>query len=297
MLVTSKIDVKSNEKPDESGGDMTKKVALISGCSSGIGEDIALTLADNNWHVYAGVRKQEDFDSLSNKHENLMPIFLDVTNPHHIKDCTALLTEKSLSLDILINNAGIAFGGPIEITPMDDWRSVYDVNVFGLVELTSAMLPFVRRAKGRIINISSISGLVASPFMSIYASSKFAIEAFSDSLRREVMPLGVKVCVIEPGPIKTKIWDKGVDKSAEKLDGLTDDLKDAYSESGNKFKSAIDDAVATALPVSATTKAIYDACTNANPRTRYIISKNKRIIQLLRLLPDRWADKLILSMR
>ncbi|MEM0909559.1 MAG: SDR family NAD(P)-dependent oxidoreductase [Pseudomonadota bacterium] len=276
---------------------MAKKVALISGCSSGIGKDIAIELAKHDWRVLAGVRKQEDGDVLSNEYPNITPIILDVTNPQHIQDCAELLNSQALQVDALINNAGIAFGGPIEVTSIQEWREVFDVNVFGLVELTTAVLPFIRRAKGRIINISSISGLVASPFMSVYASSKFAIEAFSDSLRRETKALGIHVSVIEPGPIKTKIWDKGVDGSMQKLDNLTDELRETYGDAGTTFKSIIDGAIAAALPVSATTRAIYKACISDKPRSRYIISKNKRAIQLLRLLPDSWADKLILSIR
>lgn len=275
----------------------TKKVALISGCSSGIGEDIAIKLAESGWHVIAGVRKQDDFDTLKSKQANIIPIFLDVTNQAHIQSCIEELENQGQGIDVLINNAGVACGGPIEITSMDEWRTVFDVNVFGLVALTTALMPFVRKSKGRIINISSISGLIASPFMSVYASSKFAVEAFSDSLRREVKSQGIDVSIIEPGPIKTKIWDKGVDESANKLTTLTGELQKAYADSATQFKASIDEAVTSALPVSATTRAIYHACTSDKPRSRYIISKNKRIIKLLRLLPDRWADKLILSMR
>lgn len=272
-------------------------VALISGCSSGIGEDIAYKLAQSGWLVLAGVRKQDDFDRHSERNDGIRPILLDVTRQQDIDNCLDMLARENLSVDVLINNAGIAAGGPIETTGLEEWRRVFEVNVFGLVNMTSAILPHLRRSKGRIINVSSISGLVASPFMSVYASSKFSVEAFSDSLRRETKDLGIRVSILEPGPIQTRIWEKGVEESAAQIAQLQDDVGDAYRDKGAKFKGAIDEAIQTALPVSATTNALYHACTSQRPKTRYVISKTKFAIRLIRMLPDSWADKLILSMR
>lgn len=276
---------------------MKQQTALITGCSSGIGEDIAVRLAQEGWRVYAGVRSESDGERLSKLNQNLHPLILDVTNRQHIDDCLALFDEENIQLDALINNAGIAAGGPVEIMLEQEWRSIFEVNVFGLVNLTTACLPLLRKSKGRIVNISSISGLLASPFMSIYASSKFAVEAFSDSLRRETKDFGIEVCIVEPGPIATKIWDKGTADSMKKLEMLQGELATAYSGNVDAFRKAIDGAVKLALPASETSEAILHACTASKPKTRYLVSKNKPILKLLRMLPDRWSDALILKMR
>lgn len=276
---------------------MKNKVALITGCSSGIGEDIALKLANENWTVLAGVRKQADFDMLSAKHTNIRCIFLDVAKTNKVDACVAWLNDENIKLDVLINNAGIAVGGPIETSTCEDWEQVFAVNVFGLVDITRKLLPFLRQSQGRIINIGSISGLVASPFMGIYAASKFAVEGLSDSLRREVQRFGVSVSVIEPGPIKTKIWEKGVEQSVDKVASLSPTLQEAYGEKMRSFKKAIDNAVDSALDVSHTTTAIYHACSSPKPKTRYIVSKRAKMIKFLRVLPDSIADKLILRIR
>lgn len=273
-----------------------QKTAFISGCSSGIGEDIAFKLASENWIVFAGVRSQEDFERLSDKHLNITPMYLDVTNHQNIEACKDVIASHG-KLDILINNAGIATGGPIESLDHEDWTRVFNVNVFGLVALTKAMLPSLRVARGRIINVSSVSGLVASPFMGVYAASKFAVEAISDSLRREVKDFGVEVCIIEPGPTKTKIWDKGVGESIARFDNLDEDLLATYGKRMQDFRALIENAVKSALSLSHTTDALYHACSASKPKTRYVISQKKRMIQLMRLLPDRLADKLILAVR
>lgn len=276
---------------------MNNKVALITGCSSGIGEDIALKLANENWTVLAGVRKQADFDRLSAQHPNIRCLFLDVAKHDQVDACVALLNYEYISVDVLINNAGIAKGGPLETSTREEWEQVFAVNVFGLVDISRKLLPFLRQTQGRIVNVGSISGLVASPFMGVYAASKFAVEGLSDSLRREVQRFGVSVSVIEPGPIKTKIWDKGVEQSVDNVSSLTPSLQEAYGEKMYAFKRAIDKAVASALEVSHTTAAIFHACSSKKPKTRYVISKRARMIRIIQMLPDRLADKLILNMR
>ena len=273
-----------------------KKRAMISGCSSGIGEDIALKLAKENWHVIAGVRNQTDLKRLK-QHHNITPILLDVTVQEHVTACAEFFSSQQLSLDVLINNAGLASGGPIEGSSISDWQNVFAVNVFGLVNLSKTLLPFLRQSKGRIINVSSVSGLVASPFMAIYAASKFAVEAISDSLRRELKHLDVHVSVIEPGPVKTKIWTKGEEKSNQSKATYNKSVVSAYGEKLDAFEKAIDAAVMNALDVSKTTEVLYHACQSAKPKTRYIVSKRTLMIKLLRILPDKWSDALILSMR
>ncbi|MEC9282239.1 MAG: SDR family oxidoreductase [Bdellovibrionota bacterium] len=273
------------------------KIALISGCSSGIGQGIAEALAAKSWVVYAGVRSEADFKRLDSLSENIYPIYLDVTKEEQISACFKNISEKHDKIDVLINNAGIATGAPIEASEMQVWRKLFDVNVFGLVALTKKTLPLIRNAKGRIINISSISGLVASPFMGTYAASKFAVEALSDSLRREVKDQGIHISLIEPGPIKTKIWDKAMIESKAAIDAYDSNIKDVYGKAIEKFKALIDNAVEEAVPVEEVTKVLLHACTSNSPKTRYMVSKNKNLIRIIRSLPDKLADKLILEVR
>lgn len=273
------------------------KIALISGCSSGIGKGIAEALANKSWVVYAGVRNETDFKILDKLSENIYPIYLDLTKEEQISACFKTISEKHDRIDVLINNAGIATGAPIEASEMQVWRKLFDVNVFGLVALTKKTLPLIRNAKGRIINISSISGLVASPFMGTYAASKFAVEAISDSLRRELKDQGIHVAVIEPGPIKTRIWDKAMIESMAAIEAYDPSIKEVYGKSIEKFKALIDTAVKEAVSVEEVTKVLLQACLASKPKTRYMISKNKNLIRLIRSLPDKLADKLILEVR
>lgn len=274
-----------------------KKSVLISGCSSGIGQAVAKRLAKKDFLVYAAVRNNTDLEAISLLSENIHALILDITKPEDIEAAYKLISETSGSLDILINNAGIACGGPVEASKTEQWKEVFDVNLFGTVALTKTMLPLIRKSSGQILNISSVSGLVAAPFMSIYAASKFALEAFSDSLRREITPMGIKVSVIEPGPTKTKIWEKGLGKSREDIDNIDSQIKDQYKSAIKNFEAVIEEAISESVNVDKVAKVIEQACTTDKPKTRYIISSKKNLIKLLRIIPDKVSDKLILTAR
>ncbi|MCL5429070.1 MAG: SDR family NAD(P)-dependent oxidoreductase [Chloroflexi bacterium] len=163
---------------------------LVTGASTGIGEACALYLAEREWRVFAGVRKVADATRLAVTSENIKPIRLDVTKPKEIAKAVAAIRELvgEDGLQGLVNNAGIAIAGPLEFLPIRDLRRQFDVNLFGLVKLTQASLSLLRRGCGRVVNISSIGGRATSPFLVPYSASKFALEAFTDGLRRELMP-------------------------------------------------------------------------------------------------------------
>ncbi len=182
---------------------------LISGSSTGIGKATAIQLARKGHVVWAGVRAQKSFDALTKANvQGLKPIFLDVCDEKSIEEAVARITKESGLLHGLVNNAGIAIGGPVEAVNLSDWRRQFETNVFGQILVTQKCLPLLRQCKGRIVNVSSVSGKIASPFLAPYAGSKHALEAISDSLRRELRPHGVKVSIVEPGPIATPIWEK-----------------------------------------------------------------------------------------
>ena len=185
-----------------------QKSVFITGASSGIGLATAEYLAVQGFHVYAGARVTGTLEGLS-KNLNITPVKLDVTNAADIIEVKRIIEEKGTGLFGLINNAGIAKAGALMDVSVEDLRTQFEVNLFGVHQITQAMFPLLLKAKGRIVMMSSDSGFFATPFFGPYCSSKFALEGYSDSLRREITPYGVKVIIIEPGRITTPIWDKG----------------------------------------------------------------------------------------
>jgi NAD(P)-dependent dehydrogenase (short-subunit alcohol dehydrogenase family) len=266
---------------------------LISGASTGIGRACAVHLARKGHNVWAGVRTQKAVDEIARLNvQGLSPIFLDVTDSKSIASAVSVVKKKSGTLHALINNAGIAVGGPIEGLSLDKWRRQFDINFFGLIELTQACLPMLRESKGRVLNMSSLSGRIATPFLGPYAASKFALEAFSDSLRREMRRFDVKVCIIEPGPIKTPIWEKSVGESLNTE--ISPDIKSLYGESIDKFVSFMRKTGETAVPVSVVVKAVEHALTARSPQTRYPVGRGIKIAaRAANVIPDKWLDRLL----
>jgi NAD(P)-dependent dehydrogenase (short-subunit alcohol dehydrogenase family) len=181
------------------------KPVLVTGASSGIGEACAVLLARKGFRVFAGARRIARLKSLEGLGQGrITAVSLDVTDEDSIRAAVATIAETGAGLWGLVNNAGVSVTGPLEQVPIDDWRRQYETNVFGLVAMTQAVLPGMRAARaGRIVNIGSVAGRIAAPFMSAYASSKHAVEGLSDSLRRELAPFGVKVSLVRPGFINT----------------------------------------------------------------------------------------------
>ena len=193
------------------------KKVVITGVSTGIGYSTAQILCEADYIVYGSVRNNKDAERVSNQlGKNYYPLIFDVTDKTEIQNAANKVKEDLKDGEYihgLINNAGVAMGGPISIIETKIFRKQFDINFFGLIDVTKSFLPMLGvnskiKNKGKIINISSISGKRANPFVAPYSASKFALEAFSDSLRRELIIYGVDVILIEPGPIKTAIWDK-----------------------------------------------------------------------------------------
>ena len=193
---------------------------VITGASTGIGEACALHLDQLGWRVFAGVRKDSDGEALQRKASpRLMPVRIDVTDAASIAGAREIVARElgDRGLDGLVNNAGVVVAGPLEFVPMDDLRRQLEINVIGQIAVTQAFLSFVRTARGRIVNIGSVSGKMATPFVGPYAASKFAMEALTDALRCELRPWGIQVSIVEPGSIATPIWEK--DAGGRRSDG------------------------------------------------------------------------------
>lgn len=272
----------------------TQRSVLITGCSTGIGEDAALRLDLLGWRVFAGVRKAEDGRRLIGKASpRLRWIVIDVTDEDTITAAAAQIAEAvgGAGLDGLVNNAGIAVGGPIEGVPIDRLRWQFEVNVFGLVAVTQAMMPLLRKATGRIVNIGSIAGRVTSPIVGPYCASKHAVEAISDALRLELGPDGMQVSVIEPGVVLTPIWDKAL---ATPDGSLSAELAERYAAPIALIAKTAHRARKHGTPVGRVSDVIVHALTASRPRHRYIVGRDARIRLVLQtILPGRWMDALV----
>ncbi len=274
---------------------ITKKSVVITGASTGIGRACALHMDKLGWRVFAGIRKQADGRSLQDAgSDRLTPLGLDVTDPRSVKAAAAAVADSvgADGLSGLVNNAGVGSGGPIEFLELDAVRAEFEVNFFGVIRATQVLLPLLRRGSGRVVNISSISGLVASPFLSPYSASKFALEAFSDSLRVELSPWNMAVAVIEPGAIDTPIWSKGGDTLQQLLNSAPPDGLKLYGGAIQGMQGLFKPHGISATEVA---KAIAHALTSRHPKTRYAIGTEGVFVSLFRLLPDRLRDMLILS--
>ncbi len=273
------------------------KQVLITGASTGIGFDLTRTLCEKGYKVWAGVRKPESLDRLTQDFSDKLTVLkLDVTNSHDIERAYKIV-HSEMNPDqelILVNNAGIASGGPIEGLSLDEWRKVFDVNLFGMVEMTQKFLPLIRQTKGRVINMGSISGRVAAPFLGPYTTSKFAVKAFSDSLRRETAGFGVHVSLIEAGPIRTEIWSKSIDVSDEIAKKLSPEVREAYGPMMAALREGVVATAQEAVPVQNVTMAILHAIQSRLPRVNYLVGKNIKLqAGLMRFMSTRMMDRVI----
>ena len=280
-----------------STGSPTKNL-VITGASTGIGQACALHLDSLGWRVFAGVRKQADADLLQEKASGqLTPIFIDVTKPDTITTAAELVTEavNDEGLTGLVNNAGIAVGGPLEFLPVENLRQQLEINVIGQVAVTQAFLPLLRKARGRVVNMSSISGRIAMPFFGPYSASKFALEALSDSLRRELYPWGIDVISIQPGAIDTPIWDKGLSAGEKVAASLPEEGKQLYGPLLDNLRETVLDTANKGIPPQEVANAVTHALSAKRPKTRYVIGKDAKLAAfVVKLLPDRWRDRLII---
>jgi NAD(P)-dependent dehydrogenase (short-subunit alcohol dehydrogenase family) len=219
------------------------------------------------------------------------PLRLDVTDEAQV---AAAADAAGTSLDALVNNAGVAITGPIEVLPLDAWRHQLEVNVLGQVAMTRALLPAVLAARGRVVNVSSIGGRAALPLFGPYAASKFALEAMTDSLRRELRGTGVRVSAIEPGAIATPIWRKGLAEADAQLGELSEAQGRRYGGLIAAVRREAEANATGALDPAEVATAIVAALTAERPRTRYLVGREARIqAALARWLPDRAFDALL----
>lgn len=266
---------------------------FITGASTGIGRDAALRMSRRGWTTFGSVRTADDATLLSDMSGgSITPVQCDVTKQDEISAAAdQVLSTTGGNLTGLVNNAGVAKPGPLEVLPIDDLRAQLDVNVIGQLAVTQAFVGALRNEGGRIVNIGSVSGMYAAPGIGAYAMSKFALEAFNDALRRELEPWKISVSLIQPGSIETPIWDKTIKASLPMLESLDERQRSMYASLIEPL--AREAAIPKRTPVAVVSDAIEHALVDRRPRTRYAVGSSARWVTVLRrLLPDRGLDQL-----
>jgi NAD(P)-dependent dehydrogenase (short-subunit alcohol dehydrogenase family) len=286
-----------------------QKTVLITGCSSGFGRSTALLLARKGWHVFATVRKESDRESVLREAEScncqdaITVLLCDIVKSEQI---AALFEQVKASLetissdneaiatphlDALVNNAGTAYAGPIEIQPLDDIRAQFELNFFAQIAMIQTFLPLIKNARGTIINVSSISGRISTPLTGVYSSSKYALEAVSDALRIEVAHFNVHVVLVEPGSSPTSIWNTSFERSMQHIQ--SHELREAYApllRFGERYERRSEK---HGFPAQLFASRIEHILTVTHPRARYGVPTSTTILMLLRrFLPDAWWDGL-----
>ncbi|MCL4233182.1 MAG: SDR family oxidoreductase [Deltaproteobacteria bacterium] len=273
-----------------------KGFILVTGSSTGIGRATARLLARQGFFVFAAVRKDADAESWrAEGQDRIEPVMLDVTRADTVSSAMTHIDSRvgDSGLYGLVNNAGIGLGGPVEFLPLDDLRRQFEVNLFGLVAVTQAALPLIRRAPGRVVHVSSASGLVSQPFAGPYCASKFALEAMADAMRMELRSAGIKVSIVEPGRIKTPIWDRTLVEADRLRAAMPPKAEEYYGKELDQITSIVKKAEASGIPAEHVAEAILHAMSSALPRTRYIVGTDAKVQVLAsKLLPTRAFDAL-----
>lgn len=268
---------------------------LVTGASTGIGQACALHLDRLGHRVFAGVRRDEDGDRLRRASSgHLEPVLLDVTDTDQIGAAAKQIGSEAGGVQGLVNNAGIGKGGPVEYVPLDDWRTQLEVNVVGQVAVTQAMLPLIRQGKGRVVFMGSIGGRSSTALTGPYNASKHAIEAIGESLRYELRPWDIWVAVVEPGAVKTPIWDK-TRQEADRLEReLPDEARERYGRHIAAIRKALEMQARRGVSPDRVARAVEHALFSTHPRTRYPVGPDARIQSaMVRLLPDKVREAVI----
>ena len=270
---------------------------VITGASTGIGKACALELDRRGFHVFAGVRTEAVASQLrAEASARLIPVMLDVTDANMIAAAAKTVAEAvgAAGLAALVNNAGIVVPGPIELVPIDAFRRQLEVNVIGQVAVTQAFLPLLRQGRGRVVNISSLNGGLALPYMGPYSASKFALEAITDALRLELRTWGIRVSGVEPGAIATPIWEKSLTAADQLASGINPETIALYEADLTAIRKAVDHSIRTAAPVDRVVKAVVHALTARRPRTRYYLGWDVRLcFKSAKMLSDGARDWII----
>ena len=265
---------------------------LVTGAARGIGKSIVEHLSSRGWDVIAGVRSEQDAEAVTGlSPQSISSVILDVTSADDIAALDEALPER---LDAIVNNAGIAVGGPMEAVSADEWRKQLEINVIGQLAVTQAAIPRLRKSGGRIVFISSVNGRLSMPLIGAYCASKFALEAAADALRMELRPWHIPVVIIEPAQTDTDMW-RTADTMVEQTEAaLTAEQRTLYAEHIAGMKKMILMSQKIAVPAEKVSAVVEEALTERRPRARYVVGLgNKLQVALVTNLPTRARDRLL----
>jgi NAD(P)-dependent dehydrogenase (short-subunit alcohol dehydrogenase family) len=265
---------------------------LVTGAARGIGRATTLRLAAAGWDVIAGVRQEADGEELLNPGPGpVTTVALDITDSEQIAALDRRLPDR---LDALVNNAGVVVGGPLEAVPPSELRRQLEVNVVGQAAVTQAVLPRLRASRGRIVFVSSLSGLVATPMMGAYNASKFALEGMADALRMELAPWGIRVVIVEPAQTDTDLWRRADTDLDDAVATLTPAHRELYAKHIEGFRKTIPRSQRMAAPVERVAGTIEKALTAPRPRARYVVGAGPRAQALLaKITPTPMLDRML----
>jgi NAD(P)-dependent dehydrogenase (short-subunit alcohol dehydrogenase family) len=265
---------------------------LVTGSGRGIGRATAARLATAGWDVFAGVRRPADAESLVAEHPaRITPVELDITDEAQV---AALDGALPAGLDAIVNNAGIAVGGPMEAVPMSELRRQLEVNVVGQAAVTQAVLPRLRSSRGRIVFVSSVSGRVATPMTGAYNASKFGLEGMADAMRMELAPWGIKVVIVEPAQTDTDMWRTADQQAEAEIAAMSPEHRELYGKHIDGFRKSIPRYQRMAKPVEPVAAVIEKALTTARPRARYVVGAPAQVQAVLAdLTPTAVLDRVL----
>ena len=257
---------------------------LVTGASRGIGKSIVGHLAARGWDVIAGVRTEADGAAITALDpKRISSVMLDVTDADHI---AALETSLQQRLDAVVNNAGVVVSGPMEAVTPDDWRKQLEINVIGQLAVTQAVLPRLRKSRGRVVFISSVNGRLSFAMVGAYCASKFALEAAADALRMELRPWGIGVAVVEPAQTDTDIWRSADDMVVQAEASLSAEQRALYASHIAGFRKTIPLSQKLAVPAEKVAAVVEEALTARKPRPRYVVGLAPKLqVALLTNLP------------
>lgn len=276
---------------------MCVRSVLITGASTGIGRATALRLDAAGWAVFAGVRREEDAETLRQAaSERLRPLLLDVTDPGQIAAAAEWVGAESEGLSGLVNNAGVAIPSPLETIPIEDFRKQIEVNLIAHVAVTQALLPAIRRGGGRIVFISSIGGRIAFPLTGAYHAAKFGIEAVGDAFRQELRPWDIRVSIVEPGSIDTPIWERG-ERTSDEIGARSPQREALYGQVIESYRKLIRQTAERGIPPEKVAATIEHALSARRPRTRYLVGIDAKVQARIKpLIPTPVFDRIVARM-
>jgi NAD(P)-dependent dehydrogenase (short-subunit alcohol dehydrogenase family) len=269
------------------------RAVLVTGASTGIGKATSLVLDANGYKVFAGVRKEDDGRALREEASDaLVTLLLDVTDDDAIAGAVARVAEEAGGrLYGLVNNAGLSLNAPLELTPVSEIRTLFEVNVVGLLAVTRSFIPLLRSAQGRLINISSGHGLLAIPDKSVYAASKFAVQAISDSLRLELRPLGVSVSNLVVGKVDTAVLGKILEEREQLAKDADPAVLELYSPLFEFFDREVRDL--PGIPPGELARVVAKALDTRKPKAQYLVGPGARKMRNLARLPRGLRERLM----